>query len=184
MINKVNPNSSKSFLTEKGVNLMGFFRSEKGTIISEMFKLVDGHVNMPPNWVYDILLYDNHLHIKQKVGGKAEATLQYHQITDVFYGTQIEIKEKKQSPIGRALVGGFLFGGAGAIVGAMTAGKKEKKKARIYLIISYVSSTGKESYLTFEDTRLYKGKKLANQLKDLCHIESETKSEVNQKIEL
>ena len=163
---------------------MGFFRSEKGTIISEMFKLVDKHANMQPYWVYDIRQYEDHLHIKQKAGGKAEATLRYHQITDVFYGTQIEIKEKKQSPIGRALIGGFLFGGAGAIVGAMTASKKEKKKAHIYLVISYVSSSGEEKYLTFEDTRLYKGKKLANQLKQLCHIQPETKAEVNNKIEL
>ncbi len=149
---------------------MGFFKSEKGTIISEMFKLKEEHVNMQPNWAYDVLLYEDHLQIKQKVGGKAEATLRYSQITDVFYGTQTEVIKKKQSPIGRAVVGGMLFGGAGAIVGAISADEKEKKKVALYFIISYTSSSGEDKYISFEDTRMYKGKKLANKLSELCGI--------------
>jgi hypothetical protein len=47
--------------------------------------------------------------------------------------TEIE----QQSKIGRAIVGGFLFGGAGAIVGAMSAG--EKKKIQTLYIINYRS---------------------------------------------
>ncbi len=46
-----------------------------------------------------------------------------------------EIEE--QSKIGRAFVGGFLFGTAGAIVGAMSAG--EKKKIKTVYIINYIS---------------------------------------------
>lgn len=149
---------------------MGFFKSEKGTIISDMFRLTEEHANMQPNWMYEVMLYEDHLQIKQKAGGKAEASLKYSQITDVFYGTQTEVIEKKQSPIGRAVVGGILFGGAGAIVGAMTADTKEKKKTTLYFIISYTSSSGEERYISFEDTRLYKGKKLATKLSELCGI--------------
>ena len=47
--------------------------------------------------------------------------------------TEIE----KQSKIRRAVVGGLLFGGAGAIVGAMSAG--EKKKIQTMYIINYTS---------------------------------------------
>lgn len=44
---------------------------------------------------------------------------------------------EKGHMIGRAAVGGILFGGAGAIVGAMTA--KEKKKTQYLYCINYVS---------------------------------------------
>lgn len=43
--------------------------------------------------------------------------------------TEIE----KQSKLGRAAIGGLLFGGSGAIVGALSAGEKEKTKS-LYII--------------------------------------------------
>ena len=153
---------------------MGFFKSEKGSIISDMFKLSKAHANLAEGWIYEVVLYDDHLKIVQKAGGKSEATLNYSQITDVFYGTQTEIVEKKQSSIARAVVGGVLFGGAGAIVGAMTADTKQKKKTSLYFIISYTASSGEEKYITFEDTRMYKGKKLASELAKLCGITYQT----------
>ena len=163
--------------------LMGFLKSEKGTIISDMFQLIEEHANLQPNWVYEVMLFEDHLQIKQKVGGKANATLKYSQITDVFHGYRTEIVEKQGSPIGRAVVGGLLFGGAGAIVGAMTADKKSKKETHLYFIISYKSSTGEDKYIQFEDTRQYKGKKLANKLMELCNITKDTTNN-NSSIEL
>ena len=80
--------------------------------------------------------------------------------------------------IPRAIVQGIplLFGSTGAVVGAISgAGKKEKKVRRILFIISYVSADGQESFLTFQDTRLYKGPKVAAKLKKLCGIEAEAK---------
>ena len=44
---------------------------------------------------------------------------------------------EKGHMIGRAMVGGILFGGAGAIVGAMTA--QEKKKTQYLYCINYVT---------------------------------------------
>lgn len=44
---------------------------------------------------------------------------------------------EKGHMIGRAMVGGILFGGAGAIVGAMTA--QEKKKTQYLYCINYIS---------------------------------------------
>lgn len=143
---------------------MGFFFSDKGSIISDMFQLVEDHANLEAGWAYEVMVCEDCVRIKQKMGGKAEATLKYNQITDVFHGTQTEIREKKQSPIGRALVGGFLFGGAGAIVGAMTADKKQTKEKHLYFIISYKSSTGENKFIQFEDTRKYKGVKVAAKL--------------------
>ena len=118
----------------------------------------------------DVSLYEDHLTLKN-FAIKQPITLNYSQITDVFYGYTTEIEEKNKSIIGRAMAGGLLFGGAGAIVGAMTAsGKKEKKVTKLMFIISYTSSKGEDCFLQFEDTRHWKGKKLSKKLKELCNI--------------
>lgn len=57
-----------------------------------------------------------------------------------------EIEE--QSKVGRAFVGGLLFGNAGAIVGALSAG--EKKKIKSLYIINYVSDN-EEKVITLEE---------------------------------
>ena len=74
----------------------------------------------------DIALYDDHLIIKGGIS-KQEITLNYNQITDVFYGYKTEMVEQNKSVIGRAVAGGLLFGGVGAVVGAVSGtGSKEK----------------------------------------------------------
>ena len=163
---------------------MGFFKSEKGTIISEMFQLVEQHATLPAGWNYEVLLFEDHLMIKQKLGGKAQATLNYSQITDVFHGYKTEIVNRPGSPIKRAVAGGLLFGGVGAVVGAISADKdRTKTESHLYFIISYTSSTGDDQYIQFEDTRMFKGKKLANTLMQLCNITHDTATD-NSPVEL
>lgn len=149
---------------------MGFFSKTKGSIISDAFKLCETHANLTKDLMYDVALYDDHLTIKVAFG-KQEATLKYSQITDVFYGLETEIVEKNKSVIGRAVAGGLLFGGIGAVVGGISGtGTKAKKERHFYFIISYTSSAGEEKFIQFEDTRLYKGVKVAGELKRLCNI--------------
>ena len=148
---------------------MGFFSKTKGSIISDAFKLVEG-TNLQPELMYDVALYDDHLTIKLPLG-KQDTTLKYSQITDVFYGLQTEIVTTGKSVIGRAVAGGLLFGGVGAVVGAVSgSGTKQKKERRFYFIISYTSSAGEDKFIRFEDTRLYRGSKVAAKLKELCNI--------------
>lgn len=155
---------------------MGFFKSTKGSIISDAFKLHEAHANLQPNLMYDVALYDDHLTIKLPFGGKQETDLNYSQITDIFYGVETDIVNVSKSSIGRAVAGGLLFGGVGAVVGAVSGtGTKEKKEHHFYFIISYTSSTGEEKFLHFEDTRLYKGSKVAAKLKELCGIKTPDK---------
>lgn len=150
---------------------MGFFKSTKGSIISDYFKLCKAHANLQADLMYDVALYDDHLTITPPFGGKQETTLNYSQITDVFYGLKTEVVNVNKSVIGRAVTGGLLFGGVGAVVGAVSGtGKKAKKESNFYFIISYTSSAGEEKFLQFEDTRLYKGAKVAAKLKDLCGV--------------
>lgn len=149
---------------------MGFFTKTKGSIISDAFKLCENHANLTKDLMYDVALYDDHLTIKMPLG-KQETTLNYNQITDVFYGLETEIVEKNKSVIGRAVAGGLLFGGIGAVVGGISGtGTKTKKERHFYFIISYTSSAGEDKFIQFEDTRLYRGAKVASELKRLCNI--------------
>lgn len=156
---------------------MGFFKSKKGTIISDHFKLIENVASFSKGYMYEVALYDDHLEVISLQ--KKKLLLNYNQITDVFYGMETELTSKSKSTIGRAAVGGLLFGGAGAIVGAISgSGTKEVKERHFYFIISYKSSDGECCYLQFEDTRLYKGLKLSQKLKELTGVHTDTRSEI------
>lgn len=157
---------------------MGLFKKDENVIISEPFMILQDVGELKKGWAIKVSLYDDHLTLKN-FAVKQPITLNYSQITDVFYGYMTEIQEKNKSTIGRAVAGGLLFGGAGAIVGAMTAnGTKEKKVTKLMFIISYTSSKGEDCFLQFEDTRHYKGKKLSEKLKELCNIEEKEKETI------
>lgn len=150
---------------------MGFFKSKKGSIISDHFQLQEDIAGFAKGYMYEVVLYDDHLEIISLQ--KRKLILYYNQITDVYYGGEAELIQEPKSIIGRAAVGGLLFGGAGAIVGAVSgSGTKSKKEYHFYFIISYTSSEGEDQYIQFEDTRMYKGRKLSKKLKELAHIES------------
>lgn len=154
---------------------MGIFSSKKGSIISDSFQLLETVGQLQADLMVDVALYDDYLELTAPFMKKTPITLKYAQITDVFYGLQTEVVQKSKSPIGRAVAGGLLFGGVGAVVGAVSGtGKKEKKVSKFYFIISYTSSAGEEKLLQFEDTRLYKGRKVANKLKELVGIPADS----------
>lgn len=123
---------------------MGFFKSKKGSIISDYFCIEEDLGQFKKGDAVDVALYEDHLELQKGVGNKDVATLAYSQITDVFYGSDVQVLVKDKSPIARAVAGGLLFGSTGAVVGAISgAGKKEKKVRRILFIISYVSRMGR-----------------------------------------
>ncbi len=150
---------------------MGFFKSKKGAIISDYFMLLKDIGNgYTANNMYDVALYDEHLEISSPFA-KNKINLDYSKITDVVYSAEIEEIQKSKSSIGRAVAGGILFGGVGAVVGAVSgSGTKTKKERHFYLIIAYTSAQGDEKFLQFEDTRLYKGNKIAKKLKEFCGL--------------
>lgn len=144
---------------------MGFFKKKKGSVISEHFKLLENVAMFSKGYMYEVALYDTYLEITSLQ--KKTVTLNYNQITDVFYGVETELKNKPKSVIGRAAIGGLLFGTTGAIVGAIS-GNNQTKERHFYFIISYVGSDGADKYLQFEDTRLFKGLKLSQKLKEFA----------------
>ena len=160
---------------------MGLFKSAKGSVISENFVLLEDVGQLKKDLVVEVVLYDEHLELTAPFMKKTPISLKYAQITDVFYGMQTEIVTKSKSPIGRAVAGGLLFGGAGAVIGAISGtGKKEKKVNKFYFVVSYTSSAGEDKLLQFEDTRLYKGRKLAAKLKELCGLPDEFAEDVTE----
>lgn len=151
---------------------MGFFSSKKGSIISDYFMPTEDIGPIKAGDATEVALYDGHLEMKNMLV-KQPVTLNYSQVTDVYYGAETEIVEKNKSSIGRAVAGGLLFGGVGAVVGAISGtGKKEKKVTKIVLVVSYTAADGSERFLPFEDTRLLKGPKLQAKLKELCGIKT------------
>lgn len=150
---------------------MGFLKSKKGAVISDYFKLLeDIGGGYTANNMYDVALYDEHLEISSPLA-KNKITLDYSKITDVVYSAEIEKIQKSKNPIGRAVAGGLLFGGVGAVVGAVSGmGTKTKKERHFYFLVAYTSANGEEKFLQFEDTRLYKGSKIAKELRELCGL--------------
>lgn len=150
---------------------MGFFKSTKGSLISEYFKILEDVAQYKAGNMVNVLLHDDHLELSVPIPKIQPITLDYKKITDVYYGFESEIVRKNKSVIGRAFTGGLLFGGAGAVVGAISGtGVKEKKEIHRLFIVSYTPSGGGEAYLKFYDTRCFKGKRLAEKLKELCGI--------------
>lgn len=143
---------------------MGFFKKKKGSVISEHFKLLENVAMFSKGYMYEVALYDTYLEVTSLQ--KKTVTLNYNQITDVFYGVETELKNKPKSVIGRAAIGGLLFGTTGAIVGAISGNNNQTKERHFYFIISYTGSDGVDKYLQFEDTRLFKGLKLSQKLKE------------------
>lgn len=153
---------------------MGFLRSKKGSIISDYFCAADDIGPFSRGDVVEIALYANHLELTEKsVGKKAAAVaLPYTRITGVVYRSEVRTAEKDKSPVKRAVVGGILFGSTGAAVGAISGlGKKEVKHRRMLLILSGTSIDGQVFTWTFQDTRLYKGPKVASRLRKLCGMD-------------
>lgn len=153
---------------------MGFLRSKKGSIISDYFSIEEDIGQFRKGNAVDVALFADHLELQNAVGNKDTATLAYSQITDVFYGSEIQLQQQEKSPIARAFAGGLLFGSTGAVIGALSGlGKKEKKVRKFFFIIRYMTADGQEAFLPFEDTRLYKGPKVAARLRELCGIQRE-----------
>lgn len=70
-----------------------------------------------------------------------EVNLDFSKITSLSYASE-EIIEKSNA-LGRAIVGGIVFGGIGAIVGATTA--QDKQKTQYYKVINYTSNDEEKS---------------------------------------
>lgn len=79
-----------------------------------------------------------------QLGLKIKVCVPIESITSCEKYTEKELKEK--SAIGRAVVGGILFGGAGAVVGAVS-GAKPKEKNVFYMTLTYLENNEEKTAL-------------------------------------
>ena len=70
----------------------------------------------------------------------------YNQITGTEFFDETEIKTKSTDTVGRALVGGALFGPAGAVVGSVSAAN-DKTKEKPDITIKFLTLIQKENPL-------------------------------------
>lgn len=153
---------------------MGFFGSKKGSLISDIFKSDAKQSIFADGEICEISVYQDYVQIERKFSKKS-ATLPMERVTDVYWGLESEIVQKNKSVIGRAFAGGLIFGGVGAVVGAVSGAQpKQVKESRTVFAISYISSSGEDAILQFEDTRHYKGFKVYKKIKELMPKQAET----------
>lgn len=151
---------------------MGFFKSKKGSIISDNFQCAQDQAGMRARVSCEIALYDDYLELTA-VGSKTPVRLDYSQITDVYYGARSRVLEKGQSPIGNAVASGKILGGIGAATSVVSnSDSKIVSSDRNIFIISYISSSGEEAFLFFIDVRMYKGFKVYTKLSELLGASS------------
>lgn len=107
------------------------------------------HIEGLPNYVEKAWLYATLDNTNKQITFKGinkkdtEINLPIDKITGI--GSVSEEIVKENSGVGRAIAGSLLFGGAGAVVGAITA--KDKKKTIYYKVINYVSNNEERSII-------------------------------------
>ena len=129
--------------------------------------------------------------ISFKIAGRKENySIEYQDIINIVYREHTEVETKSKSIVGRALVGGALTGGIGAIIGGMTGIKDKKKTQKMYVIeIEYIVRGVKETIL-LEDRVKIGTKKFIDSIcenittskrnvKQNTNVESKVNNEIN-----
>lgn len=107
------------------------------------------HIEGLPEYKRDSIIFltidasSRKITFKGTLKSNTEINLPIDKITGI--GSVSEEIVKENSGVGRAIAGGLLFGGAGAVVGAVTA--KDKKKTIYYKVINYVSNNEERSII-------------------------------------
>jgi len=94
-------------------------------------------------------LYPDKLIISDK-NKKNSYKIRMENIVDIKVKTETEISEQERNVLARAVAGGLLFGGVGAIVGGMSGIPPKKiKMIHDFLIVDYLSKNGEQKSMMF-----------------------------------
>ncbi|NFA43404.1 SHOCT domain-containing protein [Clostridium botulinum] len=128
-----------------------------------MFKLIDG-IGLNKGTYMDVCIKENHLTVCESRKGYS-INIYYQDIINVTYGTYCDEITKNKSTVGRAIIGGVLTGGIGAVVGGMSGiGTKTKTKKLFAMYLEYMDTTTK-NLIVLEDVMLVGVKKFIEQIK-------------------
>ncbi len=145
---------------------MGIFKSKKGSIISNHFMVIEGDGVLDENTVLKVALYDDYLEF---VGHCCRMKLEYSDIIETCYERKSKVKYEQKSVLGRAALGGMMFGGAGAVVGALT-GLGTKPVTTIYYALGMCFLFGGERKIIWLEDSGLRGKQLAEKLREVCFL--------------
>ena len=169
-----------------GIN---FFKNQEGSIISDYFRLLKDVGQYTAGNMIQVALYEDHLTLSvPAVKQLPPITLNYSQILQVDYEPYTTKTQVEKSRLNRTIDGALMFGKQGAMLGMMTdPGTKTRFKTHYLFVIHYIPSGAEDAIakmgpediqrakallgaIGFEDTRRYKGRKLAKKLKELCGL--------------
>lgn len=150
---------------------MGFFSNKDKHLLKLRLQTAKPFGSFKPNEPCNVFLYDDYMKI-ESVDKSKVAKLKYDQVTDVRCGS--ELFENEASAVGRAVTGGILLGGVGAIAGAASALKGKTRKTA--LVIDYRSGGGSDENLVFTDPDQQSSSldTTADILRKLCGIATKT----------
>lgn len=108
------------------------------------FAAYDGLPNIDKGLATSVTMESDVLLFRCRIpGNKNEVRLPYSKIIELGTADETKIEDVKKSVIGRALVGGGLFGPLGAVIGAIDGtGKKQKSSAKYFVVIGYEGDNG------------------------------------------
>ena len=143
-----------NFFSERDGDFMGLLAIDydPNAIFHTKFKLVSGIPGWPENLnvIKAELLEDRIKFYQYEYQGGKSTSLMYNQITGTELFKETKTITKSTDTLGRALVGGALFGSTGAIVGSISAANdKTKEEINYYYRISYINSKGEPSEILF-----------------------------------
>lgn len=133
----------------------------------------DGISTFTPNYPISVIVDEEEKQVtfEQRFSKVPNANLSFEKITNVAWVTEEDVKNA--SVVGNAIVGGILFGGLGAIVGAVSG---TKKKSETYLVINYTSTDGTLKAISMKANGDMKIFKLEKAIKK--HLSSEPATEL------
>ena len=94
---------------------MGFFKSKKGSIISDYFSIETDLGQFKKGNAVDVALFPDHLELQNAIGNKKTATLAYSQIIDIFYGSRRYPPSHARLPAGCCLEAPALLSARSAV---------------------------------------------------------------------
>ncbi|MFQ9447697.1 MAG: hypothetical protein ACLR4A_10385 [Christensenellales bacterium] len=106
---------------------MGFFKSKKGSIISDYFSIETDLGQFRKGNAVDVALFPDHLELQNAIGNKKTATLAYSQITDIFTARKRSCSSRRNPPSHARLPAGCCLG-APALLSAHSAVSAKRKR--------------------------------------------------------
>jgi len=141
---------------------MGLFGPKK----KMTFKTLVG-LGIDKGWSVNLIKNDDNIELKV-IGKKNKINIPYSDIINIGYGMHTETQSKDKSVIGRAIIGGALTGGVGAIVGGMTGIGSKKKDNKMFVVEINYAIKGVKDTIILQDTVLIGTEKFIKSINEKC----------------